>query len=587
MSEIDSGRWYQSGWVLSLTSGLLLWAAFPPLGFTWLAWIAPVGWLQLIRADRLPGSRPYRAIWIGGAAHWLAMLIGITYAHWANVFGWLVLSSYLATYVPIFVALTRVAVHRIRIPLLLAAPVVWTGLELLRGHLFTGFSMALLGHSQFEWTALIQLAAIFGAYGVSFLVMFIAACLVTAIWPRPSNLNDRRPRRERSFFSQPEKRLSPLLLAAAAMVATLGYAASEPETQQTSESLKVALIQDAFNTRFENNPDRNREIFREYRDLTLRTLDEHRDLDLIVWPESVFTANLPEVILKETAAVDDELAELLVEHEAAFGERIRDAARGLNQAADAEIERQLDVSLLVGTETMVLSAERRLHNSALLINPLGEITGRYYKMHPVMFGEYIPLANIFPWLYEITPLPQGLTPGQRPQCFEVNGVRLAPNICFESSVPHLVRGQIVRLGEDGAPPDVLVNLTHDGWFWGSAILDFQLAGTVFRSVELRRPYLVAANAGISAWIDHRGRIRDRGPRQGKAAIIATIRSTGGTSWYATYGDVSAALCLGCCLFLAVAPYGAALVRPPSAARPRTANPSQPRRGRNKGRIAST
>ncbi len=50
-------------------------------------------------------------------------------------------------------------------------------------------------------------------------------------------------------------------------------------------------------------------------------------------------------------------------------------------------------------------------------------------------------------------------------------------------------------------PDVLVNLTNDGWFWGSSILDLQLDCAVLRAVELRRPFLVAANTGFSAWID--------------------------------------------------------------------------------------
>ena len=61
-----------------------------------------------------------------------------------------------AIYFPLFLGLTRVAVWRCRLPLTLAAPVIWVGLEMLRGHLMTGFSWYFLGHSQYRWLELIQ-----------------------------------------------------------------------------------------------------------------------------------------------------------------------------------------------------------------------------------------------------------------------------------------------------------------------------------------------------------------------------------------------------------------------------------------------
>ena len=66
--------------------------------------------------------------------------------------GWLALSAYLAIYLPVFVGLSRVAVHRFGVPLWLAAPIVWTGLELARAHVLTGFLMASLAHTQVNWT---------------------------------------------------------------------------------------------------------------------------------------------------------------------------------------------------------------------------------------------------------------------------------------------------------------------------------------------------------------------------------------------------------------------------------------------------
>ncbi|MGO9357692.1 MAG: hypothetical protein ACLP1D_08445, partial [Xanthobacteraceae bacterium] len=50
----------------------------------------------------------------------------------------------------------------------MAAPVVWTGLELARAHILTGMSMASLAHTQYRWTQLIQVSDLAGELGVSF-----------------------------------------------------------------------------------------------------------------------------------------------------------------------------------------------------------------------------------------------------------------------------------------------------------------------------------------------------------------------------------------------------------------------------------
>ena len=65
------------------------------------------------------------------------------------------LSLYLGVYLPVFIGLSRVAVHELQISPLFAAPVVWTGLELAQAHLLTGVNIATPGHSQYRWPELI------------------------------------------------------------------------------------------------------------------------------------------------------------------------------------------------------------------------------------------------------------------------------------------------------------------------------------------------------------------------------------------------------------------------------------------------
>ncbi len=166
-----------------------------------------------------------------------------------------------------------------------------------------------------------------------------------------------------------------------------------------------------------------------------------------------------------------------------------------------------------------------------------------------MFGEYVPLADRFPWLHRLTPLAVSLTPGEQPAMFTVGKLRIAPNICFENVLSHFIRGQVNELRAQGRSPNVLVSLTNDGWFWGSSELDMHLACAAFRAVECRMPLLIAANTGFSAWIDGDGRIRAQGPRRAADLVIAEVRGDGRDSLYLDFGDWFAAGCLAACIGL--------------------------------------
>ena len=113
----------------------------------------------------------------------------------------------------------------------------------------------------------------------------------------------------------------------------------------------------------------------------------------------------------------------------------------------------------------------------------------------------------------------------------MNGVRICPSICFENTVPHLIRRQVRDLRAQGTPPDLLVTITNDGWFWGSSLLDLHLACGAFRAIETRLPALIAANTGFSAWIDDCGRIRSQGPRRQEGVVVAEVIPTARSSLY--------------------------------------------------------
>src|SRR5262245_50643612 len=186
-------------------------------------------------------------------------------------------------------------------------------------------------------------------------------------------------------------------------------------------------------------------------------------------------------------------------------------------------------------------------------------------MHPVMFGEYIPLAEYFPILYRITPLTGGLTTGTKALAQRLGSFRYAPNVCYETVIPHLIRWQVRQLREQDEEPDVLVNVTNDGWFRGSSELDMHLACAVFRAVEMRKPIVIAANAGFSASIDADGCIIQQGKRRESDILIAGVQLDTRHSFYLDYGDWFPGLCLlaviGLALFGAAEPWISPIISP--------------------------
>jgi len=87
----------------------------------------------------------------------------------------------------------------------------------------------------------------------------------------------------------------------------------------------------------------------------------------------------------------------------------------------------------------------------------------------------------------------------------------------------------------------MINLTNDGWFFGTACLDHHLACNIFRAVEMRKPNLVSANTGFSAHIDPFGRRLAVGPRRDSKVLQAVVKKPAGRSIYRTIGDLFPAL----------------------------------------------
>ncbi len=559
----------------AMASAIALWSAFAPLNWSPLAWLAPIGWLLVIERERPVSKIGYFVLWLSGCVFWLLILQGIRLAFWPLYFGWIGLSLYLAVYVPVFVGTARRLRHRGSVPLVIAAPLVWVGLELVRSYLLTGFAANTLAHSQAHRPLVIQLADQLGTGGVGFVMLSVSSAVLQLA---------------RAACKQAAWRgvAGSVALAGSLWIALLGYGGwklSEADALAASQEpqLRALLIQENTPTIFEFDPERNQLAWTRYLNLTRTAVQEHGPVDLVVWPESTFTGNEPLFATRLTAGISPELRAQGVTEEELLGAvqdyerrfefrvaRLQHAASGMAAGDAMPLVPSHLPHLLVGCDFAVYtSQELERYNSALWIGPEGGLRGQYAKMHLVMFGEYIPLGPVLKWLGDSFGL-SGLSAGQTAESFELQQsggsktFRVAPNICFESTVPQLISWQVRTLSRRGEAPDVLVNLTNDSWFRGSSILDHHLASTILSAVETRRPILVAANTGLTAHVDGAGRVLQVTERLKAGAILAEVTADARGGLVQWLGYPLAWMCGAVCLVTWVL-QGVSWLRPPRGA----------------------
>ena len=549
---------------MSFLSGLLLWLCFTPVNFSPLAWVAPLPLLLLIRIeDRTRWMYP--AIYLGSLVSQLATLQWMRLGDPTMYIAWGALSVYLALYAVVFVYASRMAVHRLSLPLVAVAPAVWAGLEYLRAHLLTGFAWYFLGHSQYRWLELIQISDLVGAYGVSFVIVMSTAAL-TLLVPHTWLIRLRLVLASTGPTTASGLSLSELIqvtVAFSVFVSTLGYGYVRRAQADFKPGPRIALIQGNFVASLREEPASAYDIYMTH--LRLNSLVVREQAQIIVWPEGMF----PYPMMTPASEMNDEELRKLVptiKPQAWRDPTVRSALVEESQRSGA--------ALIFGMNAVEATPNNvAQHNSAVFVRPDVGIAGRYDKMHLVPFGEYIPLMNVLPFLKAFSPYSEssGLVAGTNPAVFEYGPWRLAPIICFEDTVPHLVRG-IVAAGsnsEQNQPIDVLVNLTNDGWFRGSSELDQHLITAAFRAVECRTPLVRAVNTGISAVIDGDGAIREpdlfidgdarknperparttsRDPKTGawfkqlNAALVHTVPLDSRSSLYVRYGDWFGMIC---------------------------------------------
>jgi apolipoprotein N-acyltransferase len=483
LKQVLNELFIRSGYLLAITAGVLLAAAFPNIGIAGFAWVAPA--LILFAASGKNGADAFRAGYVAGLSFWLTSL------HWLllipvagfPVLGWFALSAFMAIYFGVWAWLLAGKIGAgnwaQRNIWSLAGAAAWVALEIFRAHFLGGFPWNLIGTSQYQLTPLIQIASVAGVYGVSFLVVWFSLSMfsaVRAIFSKPDS----------HFAWQPEVFLP--LLVMALLFATGCFQMRTPSKVNASQtSLRITLVQPSVPQNLIWDESANSNRFQKLLALTEHALTNQTDL--LVWPE----AALPEF----------------------------DAA---NYAAITNLVRTHHIWMIFNADDTVWRANAKnqndydAFNAAFLFDPDGNCLQIYHKRKLVIFGEFVP-----PFLKWFTPIQGGYEAGDQPVMFEIrrwderprepvieldNGnasprrtVNAAPLICFEDMFPQTARDSV----RDDT--DFLVNLTNDGWFGEGAEQWQQAAAGVFRSVENGVPLVRCCNNGVTCWIDAHGQLR--------------------------------------------------------------------------------
>ncbi|MFV1997089.1 MAG: apolipoprotein N-acyltransferase [Acidiferrobacterales bacterium] len=356
----------------------------------------------------------------------------------------------------------------------LVMPALWVMVEWVRSWLFTGFPWLTVGYSQ-TTMPLGGYAILLGVFGVSFAVASSAGLLL--MWWRRGWRNGWR--------------IGAVLIVlwiAGALVPISDW------TSPVGKPLRVALVQGNVPLNTKWDPRFRKDIL----DLYLNLSRRYRDADLIVWPEGALPLAVEEI-------------------PADFEKSVREEAK------------KFKTDFLFGAVSrQVTEGQIQYFN---VVNSIGQIDGQYRKRHLVPFGEYPPLKPLFSWLLKAMNIPMSnFSKGgddQRP--LQLAGIPVGISVCYETAFGN----EIIDVLPEAR---LLINVSENAWFGRSFGPHQLLQMTQMRAIETGRPILRTDNAGLSAVLDHRGRIVAVSPQFQQSVLTASVQPMTGSTPYVRFGD---------------------------------------------------
>ncbi len=490
--------------LLTLVSGLLLVLGFPKWDFSFLLFICFIPFYFVLESSRLKETILY-GLFFGFIVHllgfyWLTFTMK-EFGGFSSSLAFLTLILFaLASGVSfaLFGGLLRTLSLHTPIPFLLTAPLSYTVIEYIFPHLFPWY----LPGGFYRELYFIQIADITGVYGLTFFIVFINTVFFQI------------------FKSLLKKQAFPWIATSIAILISFllffyGWNRIHfvKGKNLNSMPLQLSLLQTNVGN-FEKSIEGQSQ-------LSVIEQVHERNFSMILEAAK----NNPDlIVLPETSVPGD------------FNIDLQLQLKMFDRAAVAK------TPLYFGGYAKEFSFDKTEYfNSTFLISPERTVLGRYNKVYLLMFGEYMPLSNIFPSLKKLIKEVSDFSSGKKVQVFPLQGERMGALICYEDLISSFVRAVV----KGGAT--FLLNVVNNSWFGESACAYQHLALSVFRSIEHKVPLVRCTNTGISAFIDATGFIQTQSKLGEKIILSSSIQSPRITTFYTKFGDVFA---LMCCLILA-------------------------------------
>ena len=381
----------------------------------------------------------------------------------------------LCAFMAIFVGLVGYLSKRFGF-LLISIPVLWGLSDWIRSWIFTGFPWLTLGYSQVPHSLLAGYMPVIGVYGVSVVTAFLAAMI--AAW-----------------FAQPQsviwKRNS---IATFTLILVIGLMLKAVEwTSPIGKPISVSLIQGNIAQDVKWSPEAAQGTIDQY-----LAMAQASKAQLIVLPET----SLPVIASQIDPAITSALTK---------------------QA------KQNNGDIIVG---MVEYNEQtnEYFNSALSFG--GAPTQFYRKNHLVPFGEFIPLKQVFGWIYRDwlnIPLSDLSRGGQQQASMRLAGQNIAMNICYED-----VFGE--EIARNTPNSSLMVNISNDAWYGQSYAAHQHMQFSQARAIENGRTMLRATNTGATAAIDQHGYVLAHAPHDVKTTLDVSAQGYTGSTPYMRFGN---------------------------------------------------
>ncbi len=231
-------------------------------------------------------------------------------------------------------------------------------------------------------------------------------------------------------------------------------------------------------------------------------------VDLVVWPENVVNP-------------DPDLPEAEKNPSRLYSDDARSTLKNLSKSLDTVISAGWFHKDPEDTTSNL--------NYVEVLEPEGQVSGRFEKVRTVPFGEFVPLRGLVERFAKDSLPARDVRPGTEPAVINSSlgklGVVISWEVFFEE------RAREAAKHEAG----IIINPTNGASYWLTQVQSQQVASSQLRAIETGRWLLQSAPTGFSAIIDPSGKVIQRTGISEQAVLQAGVGIRTGNTWYTEIG----------------------------------------------------